>query len=110
MKKSYITILLVVLSYSLHSQTDPNLFGQWFLHYTEINGTRTYVPEIRSNADIDINFNNDANPGLPSGEGDSTCNSFTFNYEVNNTLTSVNILFTSQTLAACNGDTFEPTY
>ncbi len=105
MKKIYTTILLLLLSYTTYSQTDPDLLGQWFLHYIESNGSRIDVP---NGSTVPINF---TNPGsYDSASGDSTCNSFTAEYALSNSNTSMDLTFTAQTLAMCNGDTFDPTY
>ncbi len=110
MKKIYTSILVLFLSCAMYAQTDPDLLGQWYLHYMEINSTRTYVPAVINNPAVYITFNNDANTGLPTSQGDSSCNHFTANYEVNNTNTSVNLTTVIPTLLLCDGDTFEPTY
>ncbi|WP_298419613.1 T9SS type A sorting domain-containing protein [uncultured Kordia sp.] len=110
MKKIYTSILVLFLSYSTYGQTDPDLLGQWYLHYMEINGTRTYVPPFTHNPTVFITFNNNASSGLPTSQGDSSCNHFIAEYEVNNTNTSVNLTSVIPTLTLCMGDTFEPTY
>lgn len=105
MKKIYTTILLFLVSYTSQAQTDTDLLGQWFLHYIESNGFTTYVPD---GSVVPINF---TNPGsFDSAAGNSTCNSFTAEYVLSNSNTSIDINFFIQTLVMCNGDTFEPVY
>ncbi|MBC8754717.1 T9SS type A sorting domain-containing protein [Kordia sp. YSTF-M3] len=105
MKKIYTTILLLLLGYTSQAQTDPDLLGQWFLHYVETSGSTMYVPTGNV---IPVNF---TNPGsFDSASGDSTCNSFTAEYALSNSNASININFFTQTLVMCNGDTFEPVY
>jgi heat shock protein HslJ len=105
MKKLYTTILILLLSYNINAQTDPDLLGQWFLHYMELNGSTINVP---NGSTVPINF---TSPGsFDSVSGDSTCNSFTAEYALSNSNSSIDITFTAQTLAMCYGDTFEPIY
>lgn len=110
MKKIYTSILVLFLSSAIYAQTDPDLLGQWYLHYTETNGTRTYVPAVIDNPAVFITFNNDANPGLPTIEGDSSCNFITGEYDANTTNGTINLPFVTSTLLLCQGDTFETSY
>jgi hypothetical protein len=110
MKKIYTTILILLVSYTINAQTDPELLGQWFLHYTEANGNRTYVPAVTDNPNVFITFNDDANPGLPTIEGDSSCNFIMGEYNANTTNGTISLPFITSTLLLCQGDTFEPTY
>jgi hypothetical protein len=107
MKKIYTTILILLVSYTINAQTDPDLFGQWFLHYIELNGNIINVP---TGSTVDINFYTVTDPNYVLLEGNSTCNSFSANYVVNNSNSSVDIIIQAVTLAMCNGDTFDPTY
>ena len=59
MKKIYFLFLALASSYSIKAQTDPDLFGQWFFHYYEINSNRTYVPDVLNNPVVYITFNNE---------------------------------------------------
>ncbi|WP_298512977.1 T9SS type A sorting domain-containing protein [uncultured Kordia sp.] len=108
MKHIYILFLVLFASYSLKAQDDPDLLGQWYLHYIESNGATIYVPN--GNA-LTITFSNlDPNPFAENVVGFGTCNEFFGKYELNNGNTSLDIVDLSQTLVMCDGDTFESVY
>lgn len=108
MKKIYTTILVLLVSYSIQAQDDPNLLGQWFLHYIETNGSTIYVP---NGSTLPITFSSlDPDPFAENAVGNGTCNEFFGKYELSNGNTSLDIVRLPQTLVICDGDTFEPVY
>ncbi|WP_420574246.1 T9SS type A sorting domain-containing protein [Kordia sp.] len=108
MKKIYFLIVILLFSFSSKAQTDPDLLGQWFLHYVEYTNSNRLYPPIGPT--IDINFHPLSDPNFIVVDGNSSCNSFYGNYEVNNSNSSVDIINLSVTLAFCDGDTFDPSY
>ncbi|MFK7748834.1 MAG: T9SS type A sorting domain-containing protein [Kordia sp.] len=108
MKKLYTTFLILLVSYTINAQDDPDLLGQWFLHYIESSGSTIYVP----NGDaLPITFSSlDPDPLAENAVGLGTCNEFFGKYELSNGNTSLDIVSLNQTLVMCNGDTFEPVY
>ncbi|WP_046757988.1 T9SS type A sorting domain-containing protein [Kordia jejudonensis] len=110
MKKLYTSILLLFLSYSIYGQNDPELLGQWYLHYVEVNSNRTYVPASTNNPSVYLTFNNDGSPGFPTFDGDSSCNVVLGEYDVNATNGTINFPYYDSTLLLCQGDTFETMY
>ena len=111
MKKIYALILVLLVNYSLQAQDDPDLLGQWYLHYIESNGTIMYPPS--DGADPSINFSIlTPNPFDENVVGDGVCNSFFSHYELPNSET-ITINFLSQTLIFCdnnNQDMYEFLY
>lgn len=108
MKKIYASILVLFLSCSLYAQNDPDLLGQWFLHYMESNGSTINVP---NGSTLPITFSSiDPDPFAENAVGNGTCNDFFGKYELSNGNTSLDIINLTQTLVMCNGDTFEPVY
>lgn len=108
MKKLYTSILILFLSSAIYAQTDPNLLGQWFLHYVEYTNSNRLYPPVGSI--VDINFYPLSDPNFIVVDGTSTCNSFYGNYEVSNSNSSLNIINPAVTLVLCNNDTFDPSY
>lgn len=114
MKKIHVFILILFLGYTMHSQDDPDLLGQWFLHYIESNGNIMYPP-----SEDDAGFhiptpsitisNLVANPIQTNFTGTSTCNEFFLRYELPNS-GNLKVTFFNQTLVLCDTDTFEPVY
>ncbi len=108
MKKLYILLLAVFASHATQAQDDPNLLGQWYLHYIESNGARIYVP---NGSPLTITFSNlDPNPLAENVVGFGTCNQFFGKYELNSGHTSLDVVNLLQTLVQCDNDTFEPIY
>ncbi|AXG72007.1 hypothetical protein KORDIASMS9_04269 [Kordia sp. SMS9] len=100
MKKLYILLLAVFASHTTQAQDDPNLLGQWFLHYIESNGTIMYPPSDGANPSI-IFSNLTPNPFDFNGDGSGVCNSFFLHYELPNS-TTITISEFSSTLVFCN--------
>ncbi|QHI35998.1 hypothetical protein IMCC3317_13510 [Kordia antarctica] len=105
MKKNYTTILIFLVSFSIHAQDDPDLLGQWFLHYIESNGTTTHIPDP---AVITINFTNSGN--YNSTSGNSSCNTHWSDYVISNSNASIDIINHVRTQILCDTDFFEPIY
>ena len=103
MKKIYVSILLLFLSYSIHAQDDPDLLGTWYLHSVETNGSTLFPP---SGSALSMVFINSTAPEPITGN--STCNGFSAGYVISNNNSSINVINFLQTLGMCNGDMFEP--
>jgi hypothetical protein len=114
MKKIYVTILILLTSYSTQAQDDPDLLGTWYLHYVESNGTIMHPP-----SEDDDGFNIPtpsiiisslvADPIETNLTGTSTCNEFFLHYELPSS-GNLNVTFFNQTLVLCDTDTFEPVH
>jgi heat shock protein HslJ len=111
MKKIYLLLLLPFFVNTVKAQDDPELLGTWFLHYIETSGTTLYAQTTPF--PLSLTVTSSANFGAVSG--DSTCNSFFYDYQISNGNTSIDVSNLIPTLALCppgNPDleTFELTY
>ncbi|WP_459209609.1 T9SS type A sorting domain-containing protein [Aquimarina rhabdastrellae] len=110
MKKIYsiLALLVPLLTYSQHP-----LEGEWFLHYIETNGIKTYIPNTTNNQP-NIIFTSEVS-NLTSNlilRGLSTCNEFFGEYTLSDTA-EINLASINQTLAVCSDNqvsTFDSNY
>lgn len=108
MKKIFTILLLLCISNSLKAQDDPDLLGTWYLYYFESNGTTTQAPPLIINP-LRIIFSSTASMS-PAVNGNSTCNGFFYDYQVDIPNATIRTINFGQTLGNCGPDTFEPLY